>query len=123
MSRKDNNFDYEDGVSLKEYFEKVFAVEKEATAKALKLQSSENNRRLDLLNGEATRLVAMQATYLPRETHDLQYKVLADKVNSLELSRAEIKGKADQTTVNITLTIAVIGLILSAIGIIIALLK
>ncbi len=34
------------------------------------LSVAETNRRLDLLNGEAGRLVKMQDTYVPRETYE-----------------------------------------------------
>ncbi len=45
-----------------------------------KLASAEISRRLELLNGEASRLSSMQATYLPREVYEQNQKAMADNV-------------------------------------------
>jgi len=41
-----------------------------ASDRALTVATSELHRRLEMLNGEASRLREMQATYIPRETYD-----------------------------------------------------
>jgi len=51
---------------------------------ALDLQSKEYLRRLDMLNGEGERLRSMQATYLPRETYEINHKELCNKIDELE---------------------------------------
>src|SRR6266581_4336185 len=45
-----------------------------ARDKALLIQFNEYERRLNILNGEASRLQIMQATYLPREVWESKYK-------------------------------------------------
>jgi DNA repair exonuclease SbcCD ATPase subunit len=69
-----------DGLETKiRVLEERLAWENEAKA----LQAREYERRLEALNGEAERLRSMQSTYLPREVYAVEYKSLADKVDSL----------------------------------------
>lgn len=70
-------------ISLKEYFEKLMQAEKESMERALKLQSSEYERRLTDLNHKAEQLKDMQMTYLPRETYEVQHKQLTDRFDDL----------------------------------------
>jgi hypothetical protein len=51
---------------------------------ALTLQTSEYQRRLDLLNGEAERLRQMQETYLPRETYESKHELLDIKIQNVQ---------------------------------------
>lgn len=44
--------------------------------RAAAVQTMELARRLDMLNGEAARLAAMQATYLPREVYEKEQSYL-----------------------------------------------
>ena len=46
------------------------------TDSALRLQAKEYERRLDGLNGEADRLKAMQATYVPADIYGVRHAVL-----------------------------------------------
>ena len=62
------------------YERKTTDLQMEAAATALKLQVSEYERRLELLNNEARQLKDMQATYLPREIHDNFVKDITDKI-------------------------------------------
>lgn len=50
-------------------------------------------RRLDLLNGEANRLLAMQTTYLPREVHDEVHVRVDDQIKSLQDFRSNMQGR------------------------------
>jgi hypothetical protein len=55
-----------------------------AAKEALTLQSEEYQRRLDILNGEAGQLKAMQAKYLPREVADNEFKNIHSKIEALQ---------------------------------------
>ena len=54
------------------------------TETALVIQSTETERRLNLLNGEAERLKSIQSTYLPREVFEANYKELSIKIELLQ---------------------------------------
>ena len=105
-----------ESVSLKEYFERILTEYKDSMADALSIRSRETERRLDNLNGEAERLKNIQATYLPRTEYSLQYDHLKDDIESLKLSRAELRGKASQTSVNVAYGISFISMILGLIS-------
>jgi len=60
---------------------------------ALVLQTEEIHRRLNELNGEAERLRQMQATYMPRETYEVQRKDLEQKIEALLQFRANLEGR------------------------------
>ena len=111
MSKKTGNFDFNDSVSLKEYFEEKFC----ALDRALELQAGEYSRRLEGLNHEARQLKDMQSTYVPRETYDNYVKTMQETVRNLELSRAELSGKASQKSLNFTMIASIIGLLISLI--------
>lgn len=51
---------------------------------ALVLQAKEYERRLDLLNGEASRLRDIQATYLPREVYEVFKKDQQNEIYDLK---------------------------------------
>jgi hypothetical protein len=105
-----------ESVTLKEYFERILAEYKKTIEDAEFIRSRELDRRLENLNGEAERLKNMQATYLPRTEYSLQYDHLKDDIEFLKLSRAELRGKASQTSVNIAYGISFISIILGLIS-------
>jgi hypothetical protein len=107
-------------VPLKEYFEKMIALAKEAGSDALKIASDELARRLDALNGEAGRLANMQETYYPRQVAEPRLDQLAKDIRELQLSKAMLDGKASQTSFYIALVISLIGMLLSFCGLLIA---
>ena len=51
---------------------------------ALAIQTKEIERRLEGLNGEAGRLKDMQVTFIPRETYELNHKMLEDKIETIQ---------------------------------------
>jgi hypothetical protein len=75
-----------------------------ASDRALTVATAELHRRLEMLNGEASRLREMQATYVPRETFDRSVeaiekatKVMEEgldaRVKTLENANANMAGK------------------------------
>lgn len=66
---------------------------------ALKLQATEYERRLQILNHEADQLKKMQATYLPRESWE-------ETIRGLVSSRDQLIGRKDAITVVISIVTA-----------------
>lgn len=60
---------------------------------ALNLSTAEYHRRLDLLNGEAARLIAMQATYLPRESFENKFLIIHEQISELKEFRGNVVGR------------------------------
>lgn len=61
--------------------------------RALKLQAKEYKRRLKDLNGEASRLRAIQAEYIPREVFDRTINELNSKIQVAADYRTAQEGK------------------------------
>jgi hypothetical protein len=93
----------------------VHNTERDNTKRALDVQSSEYARRLEILNGEAGRLHAMQITYLPRELHEASAKDvsaqidrLRKEIEELRLFRENIRGQMIAYSAAISLAISII---------------
>jgi hypothetical protein len=109
------------------------------------LQAKEYERRLDFLNGEASRLAEMRNSYVAKESYSIQHEILVKKVedirndlsffltrelfdtqheiirkriDALELNRANQEGKASQKSVSVAYIISAIGLIIGITGVI-----
>ena len=104
MSKRNNNFSYKDGISLKDYFDSRFV----DAEKALELQNREVARRLDFLNGEAERLRQMQATYLPREVYEANCKEIRDDIESLNEYKNNALGRQAIITIIIPIIISLL---------------
>lgn len=87
------------------------------------MAKTEMDRRLDGMNEFREQLNRQEKTYLPREEYRLQYEPMANDIRVLRESRAELAGKASQTSMNITVIIAIIGFVLSIVSIVIDLRK
>jgi len=84
--------------------EVLVAGEVKALREARDLQAKEYERRLEMLNHEATQLKAMQSSYVPRETHEL----LVKEVNELRLWKSNDQGKNAVWGVVIPLIVSII---------------
>lgn len=85
--------------------------------KALELNSVEMQRRLEILNGEASRLRDMQATYLPREIYDQNLHALSEAVHKLQTDYAYVQGKGQIISALVSLgTSALVGLFIAFAG-------
>jgi len=94
-----------DLVTLKEYLiEKIESLKEitnlnfDKTQQALQLEAAELARRLEILNGEATRLRDIQATYLPRELFESRIGEMDKKIAELELAKSEAQGRGQVIT-------------------------
>lgn len=71
----------------------LHASEEKARQVALEISIHEVERRLDSLNGEAARLVAIQKNYLPRETYEMQSLEFRRDIDQLRMFEANIRGQ------------------------------
>jgi len=117
-----------DCVLFREYYEKRldeiekrFALQLSASERALILSSSALEKRLEGMNEFRTQIKDERASFLPRSEYIIQHDKLADDVKDLQLSKAELAGKASQSSVNIAQVISIIAIAASFISLILRL--
>lgn len=82
------------------------------TERALSLQAIEYERRLTILNGEATRLRDIQATYLPREVAENKFIEITKEINELKTAKDQAQGRGTVITTIVSAAISIgIGLL------------
>jgi hypothetical protein len=102
--------DFDNGkVTLKDYFEMRIA----ALEKATEVSAAQLERRLEGMNEFRAQLKDQAAGFFPRSEHEIYTKKVDDDIRLLRESKAMLEGKASQLSVNITLFVAVIGIIVS----------
>jgi hypothetical protein len=130
-------FNYADGVSLKEYIESRL----KAIEKAIELAQAANNIRLDTMNEFRGSLTDQASTFVSRQElsltlakleseikdlknrdsisrieYDTNHKVLEGKIDVLNTYKDTMTGKASQSSVNIAYVISGIGIIIGLVG-------
>jgi len=85
----------------------------EAMEKAVGMANKALDIRLEHMNEFRDQIERERKEYVRRIEFDME----ARKVRDLELSRAELAGKASQASVNVALIMAIAGLIVGALGI------
>jgi len=80
---------------------------------ALDISIREIERRLDGLNHESSRLVAMQKTYMPRESFEIQHEEFRREIDALRIFEANIRG---QVVAYASVISIVIGVVLFVVG-------
>lgn len=104
----------DDSVSLKEYLEsRINGVEKATTVAAASME-----KRLESMNEFRSQLKDQTATFLTKEYYEMNHKVVQDQVDVLRLSKAELAGKASQSSVTVAFIISAIGIIFSIISLV-----
>ena len=119
------SFTAADGVSLKEYFDtRLDAVQMstELAARSLESRLSQMNEIREAMREQAARSpsrdeVNILIDKLASETRIEIRKICAD-INDLKLSRAELHGKASQSSLNISMALALLGLLFGLINIV-----
>lgn len=96
-----------------------------AQEKALELQQVINDKKFEGQNEWRGAMSDREKTYITRQDHDNLVLLLNTKedalkkdIKSLELTRAELNGKANQSQVNTNQVIAIIGLMVGIISLI-----
>jgi hypothetical protein len=136
-----------DSVSLRDYLtmmintlESKLLERYHSQEKSLVVALDANSRRLDILNefrGAVDALIANSVSKdelgayklsvdasmsALKDSIEVDEKNIRDKIDSLNISRAELKGKAGSTAMFITLSISIISLIMGAISMIVGVL-
>jgi hypothetical protein len=94
---------YRDGVSLQEYLEKIFNLKFEAADKAL----VEARRIME------DRMAGFPQVFLQKGEVEAELKLLKAELKQLSKANDQMEGKASQRSMIITLTIAVISLLIT----------
>jgi len=97
-------------VTMRDYVDERFAAMEKSTA----LMREVMEHRLLGMNEFREQLQMQAQSFITR----IEYEQIREQIRSLEMSRAEITGKADQRSVQITLLISVMALVIGIIGII-----
>ena len=108
-------------ITLREYTDKIFALNDSALNKALALNNAALEKAFAL--NEAAIKKTEDITTAKLATIGKQIESIEKDVKSLELSKAEIAGKASQQTMNLSIIISVIGILTGFAGILLSLLK
>ena len=126
MARQDNRFDYQDGVSLRDFLcNKISNLEQkmELTFKlnqsAIDKAESSMNDRLESMNEFRDTLRDQNKTFITKSEHEYLEKQIVD----LQLSKAELAGKATQSSVNISYIIAILSILISVVSLIVIFFK
>ena len=100
------------------YIEKVMDEREDSNKEALVLARQYSDLHFEKLNGEYTRIDKIISSTISREVYQTQHENLCQRVEILEQNRARLEGKADQSSVDRSVLIAVAGILLAIIGII-----
>jgi hypothetical protein len=109
-------------VSLKDFIQqqldsqgKLFETKLDAIEKATTLAKETIDARLESMNQLREQLSRQADTFVTKIEYNLQVK----EIESLRLSRAELSGKATQSSVATATFIAIAGLLVSVIGLVV----
>ena len=117
--------DEPDTVPLRDYLDAKFETIKAMLDKAdeaTRLARENLEVRLESLNEWRQQSKDRERDFLARTEFDVRHEKVCEDVRSLRESRAELAGKASQKSVTLVTVLTVVGLLLSAIAIIVALL-
>lgn len=123
MSKKDGNFNYGDGVTLKEYMNEKCnlhmreVVEKfKSSENALNLARESMEKRLDTMNEFRDALKDASASFMRKEEYESKHALLQNQVDDLRMFKSALDAKANQSAVNIAFLISVLGLLMGIIS-------
>lgn len=113
----------ENDISIKEYLdrrledlEKRLCDRFEMQNTALDKAEQRMNERLEGMNEFRDAMKDQASTYVTEDIYSARHEALRESINDLKLSRAELKGKANQNAVVIAYIITAISIILSLIN-------
>jgi hypothetical protein len=115
MSRKDGDFRWIDGVSLRDYVDSRLS----AMDRAVVLAREQMERRLDGMNEFRDTLRDQASKFITRAECDLAKDKIEDDVQELREFRAALDAKASQGAVYIAYGLSALGLLLGAIGLLV----
>jgi len=104
----------ENGVSMRDYVDTRLA----AMDRALDAAKTALEYRLNSMNELREQVNERDKMFVTKAEYTTNVKLLESQVKSLELSRAEMQGKASQSAMIIAYIVSVIGVLLGAAGLI-----
>ena len=133
MSKRDNNFSWQDGISIKDYFTsvleqlckandqrfedlegKIMAIF-EAQKIAFEKSETKLNTRLEAMNEFRQAMGDQAKEFMTKDFYEARHDLIQKQVDDLRLTGAELKGKASQTSVMIAYALSFIGLLMGII--------
>jgi hypothetical protein len=100
-------------VSLEKHFEdRICALEK-----SMDIARANLERRLDAMNEIRGAMRDQAAIMITRQEYILAHQVVLEKIESLQLSRAELSGKASITAFYLSIGLSMLGVIVAIIAI------
>ncbi len=111
--RRNNDFTYQDGISLRDYFDTK--IESIKTATDLAREGME--KRLEGMNEFRNSLKDQSNSFIPRSEINIIINKINDDIRGLREFRSALEGKASSTSVYISYIIAILGIIIGIIGI------
>ena len=105
--------------SLREHIDVRFVAED----KAKELAAHALNLKLEHMNEFRGQLKDQCSTFITREEHEILQTRIDNDIRELRESKATLEGKASQSTVNITLAVAIMGLIIAVAGLILSIIR
>ena len=107
-------FNYADGVTLKEYIEARLV----AMDKASELAREVNTIQHESLNNWRQAMQEQSKTLMPRAEYEIYHRKVEEDIRMLQKYQATMEGKASQNSVNLALAISIIGTIMAFIGLV-----
>jgi hypothetical protein len=111
-------------VSLREYVDFRFAaikeksdVQAESIKTATEILARQLDKRLESMNEFRESLRDQNSTFLRKEEYDTRHGAMEFRISALEISKAELCGKASQSSVNITTALAVFSIFISIVSV------
>ena len=111
MGKSNNKFDWTDYVTLKEYFEARL----DAIDKATNIAYGSMQERLAGMNEFREQLKDQAGRFVTRQELHSELEAIKINIRTLELARAELQGKASQTSVYIAYAFTALGILVSII--------
>jgi len=136
MSKKDNHFKWNDGISLKEYFEKLMAELIRANDQrfndleeklqvifdkneiALQKSDIKLDARLSLMNEFRSQMKDQAATFVTRNELKMCVEKIDMSIRNLEISKAALEGKASAQALMFTQIMTFISLLIGLVALI-----
>lgn len=128
--RAKESFDRDDARALRDLFEaqltamqERFLAELRAIREAVTVANAANDKRLDSVNEFRAQMADQAARFIVRSDLEAAVAPLRSDIAALKEFRAELKGKASQSSVNMAYAFAGLSAVLGIVNLLIALLK
>lgn len=102
-----------DTVTLKQYFQ----VQIKNIKQSVKVAYASMDKRLEGMNEFRKQINDQSGKFITREAFDAKHDAMEKEIKELQLSKANLEGKASQNSVNIALAVACVGILIGIVNI------